>query len=142
MARKGKRSPLQVLVSLQDRDTASFLAGFLRRAGIAPRVAEPGEPLDLALREHRSFDAMILEVMDQGARGSLPELLRLHDGVPVVLQTESGFLDSAWAEGDWKPHAVLSKPLDLPLLMHVLKKAGVNPPRGGGKEDGREKRTG
>lgn len=111
---------MKILLALEDPDTARFLSGFLRRAGHVTRTAVPGNGLPTVLCGDRAHDVWVIEVRTEGERGGLPGCLEGRAEVPVVLVTESGRLDSGWAEGDWKPAAVMGKPMDLPALMEVL----------------------
>lgn len=116
-----------VLVVDDDVDISTNLCDILSDIGYRTDMAHDG-PSALHLLEERSFDLALLDFKMPGMDGAslLQEIRKLDPGLVAIMVTayagDEG-IQQALDAGTWK---VLSKPVDIPKLLQLLKQALEN----------------
>lgn len=121
----------KILVADDERAICQAFAEFLRVEGHTPLMASSGaEALDLVRRERP--DAVFLDIRMPGMNG-LETLGVIHaeqSGLPVIVMTAYGTLETAMTALRQGAFDYLGKPLELPKLRQVLQRALHRPVAG------------
>ena len=119
-------SSVDILVVDDERDIREMVAGILEDEGYAPRMAANSDAVFEAVRE-RLPGLVILDIWLQGSKldglAILDELKKLHPGLPVIVISGHGTIETAIAAIRKGAYDFIEKPFNADKLMITVGRA-------------------